>query len=54
MMFSWRWESNSVLTARVESEVERIAVTGLSIIYANNTGSSSFFGTKDIENAPSF
>ncbi|CAM5189875.1 TonB-dependent receptor [Alishewanella longhuensis] len=42
------------LTAQLESEVERIAVTGSSIIYANNTGSSSFFGTKDIENAPSF
>lgn len=42
------------LTAQLESEVERIAVTGSSIIYANNTGSSSFFGSKDIENAPSF
>lgn len=42
------------LTAQLESEVERISVTGSSIIYANNTGSSSFFGTKDIENAPSF
>jgi len=42
------------LTAQLESEVERIAVTGSSIIYANNSGSSSFFGAKDIENAPSF
>lgn len=42
------------LTAQLESDVERISVTGSSIIYANNTGSSSFFGAKDIENAPSF
>lgn len=42
------------LTAQLESDVERIAVTGSSIIYANNTGSSSIFGAKDIENAPSF
>lgn len=42
------------LNAQLESDVERIAVTGTSMVYANNAGSSSFFGTKDIENAPSF
>lgn len=42
------------LTAQLESDVERIAVTGSSLVYANNTGSSSFFNNKDVENAPSF
>lgn len=41
------------LNAQVES-VERIAVTGSAILAANNTGSSSFFGSDDIQNAPSF
>lgn len=42
------------LTAQLETDVERIAVTGSSLVYANNTGSSSFFNSKDVENAPSF
>ncbi|MEH8021929.1 TonB-dependent receptor [Rheinheimera metallidurans] len=42
------------LNAQLESNVERIAVTGSAVVYANNTGSSSFFGSDQIENAPSF
>lgn len=43
------------LNAQVESEqVERIAVTGSSIVMASNSGSSSFFGADTIEKSPSF
>ncbi|MEN3160079.1 TonB-dependent receptor [Alkalimonas sp. NCh-2] len=42
------------LNAQLASSVERIAVTGSSIMVVNNTGSSSFFGARDIENAPTF
>lgn len=41
------------LNAQLES-VERIAVTASVPLLANNAGSSSFFGSKDIENAPTF
>ncbi|EJI85285.1 OmpA family Oar-like outer membrane protein [Alishewanella aestuarii B11] len=42
------------INAELEAQqVERIAVTGTAIL-AGNTGSSSYFGAKDIENAPSF
>lgn len=36
------------------SNVERIQVTGSSIIGGNNTGSSSYFSSQDIEDSPTF
>ncbi|MGI5308656.1 TonB-dependent receptor [Rheinheimera sp. WS51] len=44
------------LNAELEpvEQVERISVTGSSLVLSNNTGSSSYFGAGAIENAPTF
>ncbi|WP_189376842.1 TonB-dependent receptor [Thalassotalea profundi] len=37
-----------------EQNLERIVVTGNSVAFSSNAGSSSYFGSESIENAPSF